>query len=207
MQMPSDGSLEEPRDKPGAIGRVVFGGNVGISIRALKEGRVPPFFCPPGARGEDTFFGMLLTDDVRVDAIPAPLFHDPFFLYPELLELEPPPSLACRVEVTRQTLQRFASAFRGWVGYAPLWIRCQQQNAGRRTETLAKIESIYRRHARCLASLELGDVVDVFLAAARAVETDYALLNEAERCWRMQIVPYICGDRVRTTGNSTPRLR
>lgn len=162
-----------------AVGRgfVVYGGNVGISLAALAAGRIPPFQCPPGARGEDTFFGARLRGRARVEACAAPVFHDPFGLGRGAPAAVPP---------TPAHLRRFAGAVRGWVRYAPLWVRTQHDDPA---EILGEIGAIYAEHTPCLESLGLGDIPGEFALAVTAVESEYALLEAADVAWRSVIVP------------------
>lgn len=156
-------------------GLVVYGGNVGISLAALAEGRIPPFFCPPGARGEDTFFGLRLAG--AAVALAAPVVHDPFRLGRHAPAAVPP---------TPAHLRRFAAAVRGWVRYAPLWVRTQHTDPA---PVLATIGAIYAEHAGCLAALGLGDLPGEFARAVAAVESEHALLDAAGVAWRTAIVP------------------
>jgi hypothetical protein len=125
----ADESIELPgneRPEGGTRGKtIVFGGNLSVSLEAMREGRLPPFYNPPGARGEDAFFGTLLGQASIEPAECSPVFHDPFNLHcslgkgvnPRRLTVNPPP--------TRRNLRRFAKAVYGWVSYAPLWIHHQ----------------------------------------------------------------------------------
>jgi hypothetical protein len=158
-------------------GLVIYGGNVGVSLAALAEGRIPPFFCPPGARGEDTFFGLRLPATARVRTGPEAVFHDPFRLGRGAPAAVPP---------TPAHLRRFAGAVRGWVRYAPLWVRTQHEDP---TGVLGTIASIYAEHAGCLGALGLGDVPGEFARAVAAAESEHALLDAADVAWRTEIVP------------------
>ncbi len=156
-------------------GLVVYGGNVGISLAALASGRIPPFFCPPGARGEDTFFGLRLAGAAVTGA--APVRHDPFRLGRDAPAAVPP---------TPAHLRRFAGAVRGWVRYAPLWVRTQHPDPAAVLETIA---AIYTGHRGCLETLGLGDVPHEFTRAVAAAESEHALLDAADVAWRAGIVP------------------
>lgn len=158
-------------------GLVIYGGNVGVSLAALAEGRIPPFFCPPGARGEDTFFGLRLPGRARVRTGPEPVFHDPFGLGRDM---------PAAVPSTRAHLRRFAGAVRGWVRYAPLWVRTQIDDPA---PVLEAIGEIYAEHAGCLGLLGLGDIPAEFRRAVAAAESEYALLDAADVAWRSEIVP------------------
>ncbi|MCI0624830.1 MAG: hypothetical protein L0387_24860 [Acidobacteria bacterium] len=173
-------------------GVTIYGGNVGISLASLKKGRIPPFFCPCDARGEDTFFGLSLRNDAYVETIPAFVFHDPFGLYSGLVECRYPDTLTAFMPPTRENLRRFVSAFRGWVAYAPLWIRCQDDDFESRSQTLKTIERVYLDHSSCLAALGLNDVSTLLRKSIASMEMDFELLQELDFLWRNRIVPCMC---------------
>jgi len=174
---------------------VIYGGNMGISLSALAHGRIPAFFCPKGARGEDTFFGSFLPGVARVETVPAFVFHDPFHLYPCLFWRCYPTTLTPSVRPTKKNLRRFTNAFRGWVGYAPLWIRGQYDDSLSRHETLTAIQQIYRSHSRCLAALDLEDIPPLLAKAVRSMHREFELLQETNLAWRTTLIPYLLGDK------------
>jgi hypothetical protein len=184
-----------PAAEPGAVakGLVVYGGNVGISLAAMADGRVPAFLSPPGARGEDTFFGLQLPGAARVEPSTALVFHDPFRLCAGLLHGEAPAQLARAAEPTAEHLRRFGNAVRGWVRYAPLWVRTQYDDPVAGRKTVRAIASIYARHPGCLATLGLGDVPELFRLAAAAAESELAFLHELDDAWRTTMVPAVRG--------------
>ncbi len=97
------------------------GGNFAINLAAMREGRIPPYFNPIGARGEDAILGMQL-DDVEVMRVPVYTFHDPFQKYQKITEGEHPDSIDA-IQVIPGTIDRFCRATIGWVRYAPFLLR------------------------------------------------------------------------------------
>jgi hypothetical protein len=172
-------------------GMIIYGGNVGISLTALAEGRIPAFYCPRGARGEDTFFGYFLPGEAHVVTVPAAVFHDPFHLYPCLLQRRYPTTLIPSVKPTQENLQRFAKAFRGWVKYAPLWVRSQHDDSREGREILAEISNIYRSHACCLLPLGLGEVPQLLMSSINSARSEFQLLYEVDRIWRTRMIPHL----------------
>lgn len=177
--LPADCLTAAPAFGTGALpdlrrGLVVYGGNVGISLAALAAGRIPPFFCPPGARGEDTFFGLRLAGAAVTGA--APVRHDPFRLGRAAPAAVPP---------TPAHLRRFAGAVRGWVRYAPLWVRTQHDDPA---PVLEEIAAVHADHDACLAALGLGDIASAFARAVASSESEHALLEAADLAWRTEIV-------------------
>lgn len=174
-------------------GVAILGGNVGISLKALGEGRIPAFFCPREARGEDAFFGYFLPGEANVSTVPSAVFHDPFHLYPCLLERSYPAKLMPAVKPTRENLQRFVDAFRGWVKYAPLWVRSQHYDSREGREILAEIDNIYRSHDCCLLPLGLGEVLGILVSSINSVQSQFQVLCEVDRAWRTRMIPHLRG--------------
>lgn len=111
-------------DAPMQIRRGILplsGGNVTLDLQAIHDGRIPPYWNPPDARGEDALLGARIRG-LPVRRVSACSFHDPFQRVHCTDEGEPfrisPPS-----DEPRRDLQRFASALCGWVGYAPMLVQ------------------------------------------------------------------------------------
>jgi hypothetical protein len=100
-------------------GKWVHGGNLGVKLSAVREGRIPAFFIPKDSRGEDTIFSLGLTK-AKVHRVRAGIFHDAFGTYsqistghyPDKLEFVDPPG--------NRAFERFANVLHGWLAYAPL---------------------------------------------------------------------------------------
>ena len=101
--------------------KFITGGNLGLNLTAPEK--IPPFYNPPGARGEDSFFSTCLTDCV-VKRVPAYTFHDGFSLYSDLLRGVLPTRLkSVSLYDSRAVTERFLRACLGWVRYKPLYTR------------------------------------------------------------------------------------
>lgn len=57
----------------------------GICINLTHIDKIPAFYNPPFARGEDTFFCTLLTE-AKVVKVPTYYFHDSFLKYTGILK-------------------------------------------------------------------------------------------------------------------------
>ena len=81
--------------------------------------KIPAFYNPPGARGEDTFFSVLL-DDAKVMRIPMYHFHDGFLKYTGIMNNLLPTKLK-RIDNDEESIgPRFFKASTGWIKYKPL---------------------------------------------------------------------------------------
>lgn len=98
--------------------KFVWGGHLGINL--TNRNKVFPFYNPPGARGEDTFFGTCL-NDMTVKRIPAYTFHDAFSLYQTLLQGVLPSDLRRILSFDSHSIvDRYYKACVGWIRYKPL---------------------------------------------------------------------------------------
>jgi hypothetical protein len=164
---------------------IVYGGNLGINLHSVREGKLPLFFNPPGARGEDSFFGRCLDAKVRVSSIPAYVFHDPFGLNPELLGGRTPLALLPIVPATNKNLKRFAEALTGWIKYAPLWIYTQHADQEKRNETLhALILLLTDTSALLKEQLNMASPVQLLKTYIERAQKDYDAMIRTNDAWQ-----------------------
>jgi hypothetical protein len=104
-------------EKGGGDGLPISGSNLGISLQNVK--RTVPFFNPQGARGEDTFFSLSLTEQ-KAARIPVYTFHDGFMQYPGILNGALPLHLKQVEAFDAGVPERFYHACIGWFRYKPL---------------------------------------------------------------------------------------
>jgi len=109
-----DGAYEIKSD---GIGKWVAGSTLCLNLS--DRNKIPAFYNPPLARGEDTFFSTLLGDS-KIVRIPVYHFHDGFLKYTEIMEGIYPKSLR-KINVKEQHIKsRFLKATIGWIKYKPL---------------------------------------------------------------------------------------
>lgn len=95
----------------------VVGSTLCINLRNYKK--IPAFYNPPEARGEDTFFSALL-EDCTVKKVPVYHFHDGFLKYTQIMKGRNPKKLR-RINVDEESIEyRFLQASLGWIKYKPL---------------------------------------------------------------------------------------
>lgn len=117
---------------------LMAGGNIAFDLGAVRQGFIPPYFNPPGARGEDALLGAQL-GAVACHQVPACIFHDPFQRYLSIPRGEYPPQLE-GVGVGPQSLERFCRVFIGWLRYAPLLLRLTVADTREREERLGRMQ-------------------------------------------------------------------
>lgn len=98
---------------------VLYGSGMCLNLRHLDK--IPAFYNPPGARGEDTFFSCSLADmGAKVLRIPAYHFHDGFLKYKFLMDNKYPSKLRKVTSKDSQIEARFLKTTIGWTRYKPL---------------------------------------------------------------------------------------
>lgn len=99
-------------------GKWVAGSTLCLNLNHIEK--IPAFYNPEGARGEDTFFSTLL-DKAKVIKVPVYHFHDGFLKYTNILRGKYPKALRKIKVEDEQIAKRFIQASRGWVKYKPLF--------------------------------------------------------------------------------------
>ena len=98
-------------------GKWVAGSTLCLNLK--NKDKIPAFYNPPLARGEDTFFSTLLGDS-KTFRIPVYHFHDGFLKYTEIMEEKYPNKLR-KINVREEKVKsRFLKATLGWIKYKPL---------------------------------------------------------------------------------------
>ena len=99
------------------IGKWVAGSTLCLNLN--NRDKIPAFYNPPLARGEDTFFSTLLGNS-KIMRIPVYHFHDGFLKYTEIMDGVYPKSLR-KINIKEQNIKtRFLKATIGWIKYKPL---------------------------------------------------------------------------------------
>lgn len=99
------------------IGKWVAGSTLCLNLNNREK--IPAFYNPPQARGEDTFFSTLLGNS-KVVRIPVYHFHDGFLKYTQIMDGIYPRSLR-KINVKEDNIKnRFLKASMGWIKYKPL---------------------------------------------------------------------------------------
>ena len=90
-----------------------------LCLNLNNRDKIPAFYNPPLARGEDTFFSTLLGDS-KIFRIPVYHFHDGFLKYTEIMSGVYPKCLR-KINIKEERIKsRFLKAAIGWIKYKPL---------------------------------------------------------------------------------------
>ena len=178
--------LPAPRRVPVVDGvRRLRGGNLALNLIAVRAGRLPPFFAPPYARGEDTFLGAR-AHALEVLRVPAYVFHDPFGLHTDVPAGARPAELSAAA-VTRDTIERFGRAFLGWVRYAPLLLRLRSASGAEYRRGIVEMRAALSQAAPALVTgLEwegFASAVETLERCHRRSEGDLADLRAVDSTW------------------------
>lgn len=164
---------------------LMSGGNIAFDLGAMRQGLIPPYFNPPGARGEDALLGAQL-GSVSCQQVPACIFHDPFQRYPGITRGEYPSQLE-GVEVGPESLERFCRVFIGWLRYAPLLLRLTVADAGEREERLeqmlGELDELGPVLARGLGWPDFAQGAEELKRYRVRAEKDWADLQRAREAW------------------------
>ncbi len=97
----------------------IFASGLCLNMRHLDK--IPAFYNPPFARGEDTFFSAMLKE-AKIMQIPTYHFHDGFLKYVSILKENYPKKLKKIALDDGCIEQRFLKASIGWIKYKPLLV-------------------------------------------------------------------------------------
>ena len=95
----------------------VAGSTLCVNLKRIEN--IPAFYNPPGARGEDTFFSMML-DNCKVIKTPVYHFHDVFLKFTSIMSGKYPKKLRKIQPKDENVASRFYKASIGWLKYKPL---------------------------------------------------------------------------------------
>ena len=165
--------------------KFLTGGNIALNAKSIREGIIPPYFNPVGARGEDAILGMQL-EKAKVVKVPTYTFHDPFQKYVSITEGKLPESIDA-IKVIPGTIDRFHKACIGWIKYAPFLIRMTTNSE---TDYSIRIESMKRELTEIGYQIDNQLKWDGFKNLGPTLETyhrrskqDVAELYKAKKAW------------------------
>lgn len=104
--------------KGDGVGKWVSGSTLCLNLKHINK--IPAFYNPEGARGEDTFFATRLNES-KVVKVPVYHFHDGFLKYTNILRGKCPKTLRKIKVEDEQIAKRFMQASKGWIKYKPLF--------------------------------------------------------------------------------------
>lgn len=160
----------------------ISGSPLCLNLRHIEK--IPAFYNPEGARGEDAFFSLLLKD-VKTMSVPVYHFHDAFLKYTKILQGKYPRKLGKIEAKDKITVKRFFNASRGWIKYRPLFLyitnneNYREEIENTKSNLRIGIPEINRMFPKENFYVLLSDLEEY----DRNVEKDYADFLNTQKIW------------------------
>lgn len=174
--------LEEVHDI--GINSVAFGSGICLNLSHLDK--IPAFYNPPEARGEDTFFSCTLAyNGAKVLKIPTYHFHDGFLKYKFLMDDKFPNKLRKITSKDDEIESRFLKTAIGWTRYKPLLYYIWDKNTYR--ETMDEAKQKFRENAAKVSTAfkncDLTCLADILEKYDKNVEKHYKEYMDTNKIW------------------------
>lgn len=164
-------------------GKWVAGSTLCLNLN--NEDKIPAFYNPPLARGEDTFFSTLLGNSKTV-RIPVYHFHDGFLKYTEIMEGQYPKSLR-KINVREEKVKsRFLKATMGWIKYKPLLLYISDKDSYQEKiqEMREKLEETVPKLNRVFSDTCFSDLIKELDKYDKDVKKHYNEYMKTNEIWK-----------------------
>lgn len=161
----------------------VAGSTLCLNLNHLDK--IPAFYNPPLARGEDTFFSTLLKD-AKILKIPVYHFHDGFLKYTSIIKGRYPKKLR-RIKIEEENIEsRFLKASKGWIKYKPLlmYIQDNENYKGNMKVAIEKLEKSVPKINELFESTNFTDLVKDLKEYDRNVKKHYKEYLKTNEIWK-----------------------
>lgn len=160
----------------------VAGSTLCVNLRRIKN--IPAFYNPPEARGEDTFFSIML-DECKVFKTPLYHFHDGFLKYTSIMSGKYPKKLR-KIEPKDENVgTRFFKASEGWLKYKPLLLYIQNKKGYK--EEIDKmreyLEVSVPQINKLFPDMHFEQLIDVLNKYDSEVQKHYKEFIETNKTW------------------------
>lgn len=166
------------------IENFVLGSGICLNLRHLD--RIPAFYNPPGARGEDTFFSCALGNTgARILRIPTYHFHDGFLKFTNLMERKYPKRLRRIAVEDRGIEERFLKTTKGWIKYKPLlcYIVHKEMYNEKMEEAKLKLKRSVDKIGTQFESCDFNCLIDELNEYDKNVQVHYDEYLETNKVW------------------------
>lgn len=176
--------VSEVKEKEGM--KFISGANLCFNLRNPEK--LPPFYNPPGARGEDTFMSTALSD-LTVLKVPCYTFHDGFSMYNNLLHGVLPVNLLPIEGDTPQVVKRFVQASIGWVRYKPLMVYITNRDGYEATmaDMFVRLSRSIPKLCRYFGTNEFERILVELEAYKRNVRRHFREFEETKTVWSLLV--------------------
>ena len=160
----------------------VAGSTLCLNLKDIEK--IPAFYNPPGARGEDTFFSMSL-DEAKVFRIPLYHFHDGFLKCTSIMKNRFPSKLR-KIESDENSIeQRFLKASIGWIKYKPLlmYIENPETYKERIEKVQEKLEKGSEKINKLFENSDFTHLPEIMKEYDENVEEHYQEFLDTNKIW------------------------
>lgn len=168
------------------MGQTSFVLGSGICLNLKHLDKIPAFYNPPEARGEDTFFSCALKEkDSKVLRVPTYHFHDSFLKFTGLMKDKYPKRLL-RISLDDNNIeQRFLKATIGWTKYKPLlyYITDKENYKKIIEETRANLEKSIPKMNTAFVTCDFSCLLNELDAYDKNVKKHYAEYQKVTKIW------------------------
>ena len=162
----------------------VLGSGICLNLKHLDK--IPAFYNPPGARGEDTFFSCALArKDAKVLRIPVYHFHDAFLKFTFLMDNKFPKNLRKIISEDNGIELRFLRTTIGWTKYKPLlyYIIDNKNYEKIIKESEQKLQKTSAIVSTAFEDCDLTNLSNILCEYDRNVEKHYKEYIETNNIW------------------------
>ena len=162
--------------------KFVAGSTLCINLNHIEK--IPAFYNPVNARGEDTFFSLNLAE-AKVMKVPVYHFHDGFLKYRQIMSNKFPKTLRLIRHSEDTVEKRFYKACLGWIKYKPLLVYILEKDKyrdiindvyNRLEKSIPKINSLYPNY-------DFRQITEALKIYDQNVENDYNSYIEVNNIW------------------------
>lgn len=162
----------------------VLGSGICLNLKHLK--RIPAFYNPPEARGEDTFFSCALGSlGARVVRIPVYHFHDGFLKFTFLMENKFPKKLKKITTEDDSISLRFKRTTTGWTKYKPLLYYILNKKTYKTiiNESKEKLKNSVDKMSMAFSDCDLTNLPQILEEYDQNVEKHYKEYINTNKVW------------------------
>lgn len=171
------------------IGKTNFVLGSGICLNLTHLDKIPAFYNPPEARGEDTFFSCALGKlNSKVLRIPVYHFHDAFLKFPFLMEEKFPKKLKRITSEESGIALRFKRTTTGWTKYKPLlYYILNSDNLEDYEEIMkqskTKLKNSVQKISTTFENCDLGNLPEILENYDNKVKQHYEEYVQVNKIW------------------------
>ena len=163
---------------------VIYGSGLCLNLTHLEK--IPAFYNPPYARGEDTFFVCALKKTrAKVLQIPVYHFHDAFLKYTFLMDKKYPKKLKNISYKDSGISVRFRRTTLGWTKYKPLFYYIMSRKNYRNIidKTKINLENSVKEISTLYPDCDVTELVDILNEYDSNVEKHYEEYKKTNEVW------------------------